>query len=435
MVGALAWAIVAQPKYQSLKGMHDLLPPDSEEWLEIIDRFRTQFARAGYAYIETPILETLDVFTRVGEGTDVVTKEMYEFVDRDGSTIALRPESTAGVARSFIQHRPLVPWKVWYASEHFRHENTQAGRYRQHHQLGAECFGSDAPEIDVELIVGLWDFYRSLGLRNVGLLLNSLGERDTRVAYQERLRTYLTNNLAQLHPTDREKVQRNPMRVLDTKFTESQGVVANAPRLSDHLTDADSSRFDLVTSMLHEAGVPLRLDERLVRGLDYYTHTVFEIVSYSLDSAQATIGGGGRYDGLVEALGGSPTPGVGFGSGIERIRLALRAEDVAPLARFRLDAFIVTFGDHALAAQSLLTGLRRAGVGVDRALNQHNPRKQMDRAKRVDPRFVIRVGKYDDQPNVVEVVDQRDDATWAVDLGPAPAEQAGRLAGELRARQ
>ena len=173
--------------------MHDLLPPESEEWLEVVDRFRRQFGRAGYGYIQTPILEDLAVFTRVGEGTDVVTKEMYDFVDKDGSTIALRPESTAGVARSFIQHRPLTPWKVWYTSQHFRHENTQAGRYRQHHQLGAECFGSDHPDIDVELIVGLWDFYTQsrddggLGLQRIRLQLNSLGERETRVRYQEML--------------------------------------------------------------------------------------------------------------------------------------------------------------------------------------------------------------------------------------------------------
>jgi histidyl-tRNA synthetase len=417
--------------------MHDLLPPESEEWLEVVDRFRRQFGRAGYGYIQTPILEDLAVFTRVGEGTDVVTKEMYDFVDKDGTTIALRPESTAGVARSFIQHRPLVPWKVWYTSQHFRHENTQAGRYRQHHQLGAECFGSDHPDIDVELIVGLWDFYRDLGLENIRLQINSLGERETRVRYQELLRTYLESRLDELHPTDREKVQRNPMRVLDTKFSESLPVVYEAPRLVDHLTDDDRDRFERVHWGVMEARIPtdrLVMEPRLVRGLDYYTHTVFEIVSDALDSAQSTIGGGGRYDGLVEALGGPPAPGVGFGSGIERILLALRAEDVAPLAVFALDAFVVTFGDNHPDPRELMLGLRREGIGVDRALNQHNPRKQMDRAKRVNPRFVIRLGKDADRPSVVEVADQRDESSWEIDLGPIVPEQAGKLAEAIKAR-
>ena len=426
---------MAQPKYQSLKGMHDLLPPESEEWLEVVDRFRRQFGRAGYGYIQTPILEDLAVFTRVGEGTDVVTKEMYDFVDKDGTTIALRPESTAGVARSFIQHRPLTPWKVWYTSQHFRHENTQAGRYRQHHQLGAECFGSDHPDIDIELIVGLWDFYRSLGLRDIRLELNSLGERETRVRYQEHLRAHLGSRVGDLHPTDREKVQRNPMRVLDSKFAESAGVIADAPRLVDHLSDADVARFELIQAGLSEAGIPVVVNSRLVRGLDYYTHTVFEIMSEALDSAQSTIGGGGRYDGLVEALGGPATPGVGFGCGIERVLLALRAEEIAPLAAFELDAFIVTFGDNHPAPRELMLGLRRHGIGVDRALNQHNPRKQMDRARRVNPRFIVRLGKDADRPNVVEVADQRDETTWEVDLGPVVPEQARKLAEHLEAHR
>lgn len=426
---------MAQPKYQSLKGMHDLLPPESEEWLEVVDRFRRQFARAGYGYIQTPILEDLAVFTRVGEGTDVVTKEMYDFVDKDGSTIALRPESTAGVARSFIQHRPLTPWKVWYTSQHFRHENTQAGRYRQHHQLGAECFGSYHPDIDVELIVGLWDFYRSLGLERITLQLNSLGERETRIRYQELLRTYLESRLDELHPTDREKVQRNPMRVLDTKFAESFQVVADAPILTDHLAEDDLVRSERVQAGIRAAGVPFELNRRLVRGLDYYTHTVFEIVSDALDSAQATIGGGGRYDGLVEALGGPETPGVGFGSGIERILLALRAEEVAPLSVFAVEAFLVIFGDNSPEPRDLCLGLRRAGIGVERSLNQRNPRKQMERARRKNSRFIIRLGKDADRPNVVEVADQRDETTWEVELGDVVAEQAGRLAEEIHRRR
>jgi len=395
--------------------MHDLLPPDSERWLQLIGRFAEHFGRAGYGLVQTPILEDLAVFARVGEGTDVVTKEMYDFEDRDGKRIALRPESTAGVARSFIQHRPLSPWKVWYSSQHFRHENTQAGRYRQHHQLGAECFGSDHPDIDVELIVGLWDFYtRGLGLSRIRLEINSIGDPATRTSYQAELRSYLESRLDELHPTDRPKVERNPLRVLDTKFVESAPVVEAAPRLVDHLSDSDRDRYALVTAGLDEAGVPYVQNPRLVRGLDYYTHTVFEIISEALDSAQATIGGGGRYDGLVEALGGPSTPAFGFGSGIERVLLACDAEGLLPVAQFALDAFIVSFDRDEVEARTVVLELRRAGVGADRALNQHNPRKQGDRARRARARFIVRLGKEASAPGLVEVVDEADGTTHEV---------------------
>ncbi|MFN8053279.1 MAG: histidine--tRNA ligase [Acidimicrobiales bacterium] len=419
---------MAQPTFQSLKGMHDLMPPESARWLELVRRFGEQFARAGYAYVQTPVLEELAVFARVGEGTDVVTKEMYDFDDRDGTRIALRPESTAGVARAFIQHRPPAPWKVWYSSQHFRHENTQAGRYRQHHQLGAECFGSDHPDIDVELIVGLWDFYAtSLGLQRITLQLNSIGDPAARGRFQEVLRGYFRDRVDELHPTDREKIDRNPMRVLDSKFAESAAVVAEAPRLADQLSDADAARHEAVQRGLAEAGVPFELNPRLVRGLDYYTHTVFEIVSDAMDAAQSTIGGGGRYDGLVESLGGPPTPGFGFGTGIERVLLACDAEELLPLPRFAIDAFVVTFDRDEDAARRLCLELRRAGVGVDRALNQHNPRKQADRARRAGARFIVRLGKDDLPDGTVEVVDEADDSRFTVDRAT--------LAEELRSRR
>ena len=424
---------MAAPTFQSLKGMHDLLPPDSERWLHLIGRFAEHFGRAGYGLVQTPILEDLAVFARVGEGTDVVTKEMYDFEDRDGKRIALRPESTAGVARSFIQHRPLSPWKVWYSSQHFRHENTQAGRYRQHHQLGAECFGSDHPDIDVELIVGLWDFYtRGLGLSRIRLEVNSIGDPATRTSYQAELRSYLESRLDELHPTDRPKVERNPLRVLDTKFVESAPVVEAAPRLVDHLSDSDRERYALVTAGLDEAGVPYVQNPRLVRGLDYYTHTVFEIISEALDSAQATIGGGGRYDGLVEALGGPSTPAFGFGSGIERVLLACDAEGLLPVAQFALDAFIVSFDRNEVDARNVVLELRRAGVGADRALNQHNPRKQGDRARRARARFIVRLGKEASAPGLVEVVDEADGSTHEVPRAALAESIAALLAASSR---
>lgn len=390
---------MARPTFQSLRGMHDLLPPESARWLALVDRFRDHLTRAGYGYVRTPILEVLDVFARVGEGTDVVTKEMYDFDDRDGKRIALRPESTAGVARAFVQHHPTVPWKVWYTSEHFRHERPQAGRLRQHHQLGAEVFGSDDPDVDVELIVTLWDFYRSLGLTQMRLELNTIGEPQARVRFQETLRSFLRSRLDDLDGADRDKVETHPMRVLDSKGAATRAVLADAPSIRDVASDDDLSRHDRVCAGLAAAGIEIVDQPRLVRGLDYYTHTVFEIVSGAIDAAQSTIGGGGRYDGLVEALGGRPTPGVGFGSGIERLLLACEHEGVTlDAVDPALDAYVVAFGDHVDRARDVCLDLRRAGFGAARSFGAPSVKRQMRDAGASGARFAVLVGKVEDHP-------------------------------------
>lgn len=398
---------MAAPTFQSLKGMHDLVPPTSARWLELINRFGDHFGLSGYRYVQTPILEELAVFARVGEGTDVVTKEMYEFEDRDGTHIALRPESTAGVARSFIQHRPLTPWKVWYFSQHFRHENTQAGRYRQHHQLGAECFGAAEPDVDVELIVGLWDFYRSLGLEQIRLELNSIGDPESRSRYMDALRTFLNARLGDLDPEDADKVERHPMRVLDSKRETTRAALDGVPTLMESMSDVAIEHFERVRAGLAAADVPVTLNPRLVRGLDYYTHTVFEIISDAMESAQSTIGGGGRYDGLVSSLGGQPTPGVGFGTGIERILLACDHEGVFTTPDTAVEAFVVEFGGDGSDGRDLLLDLRRAGVSCDRAYGGRSMRAQMKQADRSGARWGIIIGDDEREAGVVGLRDLR----------------------------
>ncbi|MCB1282728.1 MAG: histidine--tRNA ligase [Microthrixaceae bacterium] len=398
---------MAAPTFQSLKGMHDLVPPTSQRWLELISRFAEQFGRSAYRYIQTPILEELAVFARVGEGTDVVTKEMYDFTDRDGTHIALRPESTAGVARSVIQHRPLTPFKVWYFSQHFRHENTQAGRYRQHHQLGAECFGAAEPDVDVELIVGLWDFYRSLGLSQLRLELNSIGDPESRARYMDALRAFLNGRVGDLDPEDAAKIDRHPMRVLDSKRAATRAALDGVPTLMESMSEVALAHFDRVQQGLAAAGVPVTLNPRLVRGLDYYTHTVFEIISEAMDAAQSTIGGGGRYDGLVESLGGPPLPGVGFGSGIERILLACDREGVFETPELTVDAFVVELGGDGSHGRDLLLELRRGGVSCDRAYGGRSLRAQMKQADRSGARWGIIVGDDERAGGVVSLRDLR----------------------------
>ncbi len=389
------------------------MPPESSRWEALVVRFATLVERAGYGLICGPMFEDIGVFERMGEGTDVVRKEMYDFYDKDPSNpqrLALRPEGTAGVARAFVEHRPAtLPWKVWYVAPNFRYESPQAHRYRQHHQVGIEAIGSPDPDLDVEAMVLLHDLYAAVGLRQVELVINSVGTVADRRSYASELRSFLTTHKGDLDPEDQEKVDRHPMRVLDTKRAASLAVVTAAPQLPDHLSADAAARFGQVKNGLTAAGVAFVVDPRLVRGLDYYTHTAFEFQSQAIGGAKSTIGGGGRYDGLIESLGGPPTPGVGFGCGIERTLAACDAEEAFPAPPNPLDAYVIDLTGGG-AARDLCTDLRRAGLSADRGFDQRSMKSQIKSAGRSTARFAVIVGPDELSEGVVTVRDLRNDA-------------------------
>ena len=377
--------------FQAPVGTRDVLPPESARWQALIATFAQHVGRAGYGLVQSPMFEEIGVFARMGEGTDVVRKEMYDFLDKGDRHLALRPEGTASVARAFVQHRPATPWKVWYAAPSFRYERPQAGRYRQHHQLGVEALGSPDPDLDVEVVALLWDFYASIGLHQVELVLNSMGTAADRRRYIDDIRSYLVGRIGDLDPTDAEKVEAHPMRVLDSKRPVTIAAIADAPRITDRLSDESVDHFERVQAGLGAVGVPFRLEPRLVRGLDYYTHTTFEFVSGALDAAQSTIGGGGRYDGLVESLGGPSTAGIGFGTGIERVLLTCDAEGVFESPAEAVEVYLVdTAGGDT--ARDLSVELRRVGIAAERAYDGRSMKSQMKSAGRSGAALVLIVG-------------------------------------------
>lgn len=397
------------PTFKAPVGTRDVLPGESARWEALVTRFAGIVEAAGYGLLQSPMFEDVEVFQRIGEGTDVVRKEMYDFADKGGRRVALRPEGTASVTRAYAQHRPQVsPWKVWYATPCFRYERPQAGRYRQHHQVGVEALGSPDPDLDVEVITLGRDYLAALGLRRVTLLYNSLGSRADRAGYVERLRAWLGDRLGDLDPDDREKVATNPMRVLDSKRAATRAVTGAAPRITDHLSPDAQRHLDRVLDGLGAVGIDVVLDARLVRGLDYYNHSLFEFTSDELDAAQSAVLGGGRYDGLVESLGGPPTPGIGFGSGIERTLLACDAEAVFGAPAERLDVFVVdlTGGD---VARDLSIELRRSGLRADRAFDDRSMRAQMKAADRSGAAYACIVGDQEARDGVVAVRDLRGD--------------------------
>lgn len=401
----------SSPRIEAFKapvGTRDVLPPESARWQRLIADFAAQVGRAGYGLVQSPMFEEIGVFNRMGEGTDVVRKEMYDFLDKGDRHLALRPEGTASVARAYIQHRPATPWKVWYAAPNFRYERPQAGRFRQHHQLGLEALGSPDPDLDVEVISILWDFYASIGLRQVELVLNSMGTAEDRRRYINDIRSWLVGRIGDLDPADAEKVEAHPMRVLDSKRPTTIAAIVDAPRITDRLSDEAMIRFERVQAGLVSLGIPFRLEPRLVRGLDYYTHTTFEFVSNALDAAQSTIGGGGRYDGLVESLGGPATPGIGFGSGIERVLLTCDAEGVFGAAEQRVDVYVIdTAGGDA--GRDLSVELRRAGIAAERSFDGRSMKSQMKSADKSGAALVLIIGGDESESGTVTIRDLRGD--------------------------
>jgi len=387
--------------------MRDVLAPESSRRRVLVGAFADVVEAAAYQELVLPLVEDLGVFLRVGEATDVVTKEMYDFVDKDGSRIALRPEMTAGAVRAFVQHSPVLPWKVWYSGSNFRHERPQKGRYRSFDQVGVEVLGVDDPDLDVEVIALGWRFFERLGLRDVRLLVNSLGEHADRTRYSEAVRSHLESRRGDLSEKALETLARNPLRVLDSKRPEDRAVVADAPRVADHLSDESATHFARVLAGLDALRIPYTVEDRLVRGLDYYRRTTFEYVADSLDSAQNAIGGGGRYDRLAEDLGGPPTDGIGFALGVDRTLLACDAEGVFPAPARELDAFVVDLvgGD---AARDLTHALRAAGLSADRRFGAGSMKAQMKAADRSGARFALLVGSDELDAGEVTVRDLRE---------------------------
>jgi histidyl-tRNA synthetase len=408
-------------------GTFDVLPADSGPWQAILSTFARVAGSAGYGLIITPTFEDLNVFKRIGEATDVVRKEMYDFMDKGNRHVALRPEQTASVVRAFIEHHPTTPWKAWYAGSQFRYEKPQAGRYREFHQLGIEAFGSGDADLDVEVVAVGWEFYRSLGIARMELLINSLGDDNCRPAYRRLLLDYLVEHRSELCAEHQGRVEENPLRVLDCKRPECRSVVSGAPHQIDHLCEPCAAHFGRVKEGLESLSIPFTIQPLLVRGLDYYTRTTFEYAGTGLESAQNALGGGGRYDGLVAAMGGPDTPAVGFALGIERILLALHAEDASAPGPTPLDAFVVDFAGGTVA-RDLTARLRVAGFRVDRSFDGRSPKAQFKAADRSGARLALVVGPDEAAAGTVGIKDlQKGGEQAAVALDEIVAELPRRL--------
>lgn len=383
--------------FRAPKGTEDILPPESAWWRLAHRTFDDLCERFGYGLTVTPMFEDTDVFARgVGGDTEVVEKQMYTFTDKGGRSITLRPEATASVVRAQIEAGGVVTrFKGAYWGPMFRYERPQKGRSRQFHQGGVEYLGSESPEADVEVIEFGWRFLEELGMRHVDLRLNSIGDAGDRRAYRERLQAYLRQRQDDLSDDARRRIDGNPMRVLDSKA--DAAVVADAPIPSDHLSREAADHFAAVRAGLDDLGIPYTLDGRLVRGLDYYNRTVWEYVPTTYDAAQSSVGGGGRYDGLFEVLGGRPTPGVGLAMGIDRIRLALPSSPTGP----SLDVFVVAATDHHRPiARTLTSSLRRAGFRVDMTDGPRSVKAQFREADRSTASRAVIVGTEWDEGEV-----------------------------------
>jgi histidyl-tRNA synthetase len=391
------------------RGTTDLLPGQVERWQWFEQVARNVFQQFGYAEIVTPIFEHTELFERgIGETTDVVNKQMYTFLDRGERSLTLRPEGTAAVVRAYLEHHlnsGPQPVKLFYIGPIFRYERPQAGRYRQFHQLGAEALGSQDPALDVEMIAMSIEIFRRLGLANFLVHLNSIGCEVCRPAYKEALRVYLKPRLGELCRTCHERYDKNPLRILDCKATECQDAAKGAPRSVAYLCDACRGHFDTVRGYLDELGISYVLNDLLVRGLDYYTKTVFEVESLDL-GAQSALVGGGRYDGLVEECGGVPTPAVGFAAGMERAILALEQQGIQAPSVGGVDVFVVAFDNEWRGrALALVHVLRQAGLVVDTDYLQRSMKAQMKAAARAHAARVVICGEDELSRDVVQVRD------------------------------
>lgn len=392
-------------KFQSIKGFYDILPELTPLWQKLEDTARQVLSQYGYRNIRMPIVEPTDLFIRsVGEHTDIVEKEMYSWEDAlNGDRLTLRPEGTAGCVRAVVEHSLTYngPQRLWYTGPMFRHENVQKGRQRQFHQIGVEAFGFDGPDVDAEQIILLARLWRALGIADVELQLNSIGDAQERAEFRKTLIAYFEQHAELLDEDAKRRLHSNPLRILDSKNPRMQDMIENAPKLMDCLGDETRAHFSGLCKQLDAAGIQYKLNSRLVRGLDYYNRTVFEWVTTKLGS-QGTIAGGGRYDSLVQRLGGESTPASGFGIGLERVFLLMQEYGIE--AEFKSDAYLVNVGELAEAqAVVIAERLRDAGLSVVVHAGGGSFKSQMKKADRSGAKYALILGDDEVQAQLIAV--------------------------------
>ena len=396
-------------KLQKPKGTQDILPADSAKWQYVENVARETFKKYNYGEIRTPMFEHYEVISRsVGDTTDIVTKEMYDFHDKGDRHITLRPEGTAPVVRSYVENKLFAPEvqkpvKVYYIGSMFRYERPQAGRLREFHQLGVECFGSKNPATDVETIAMAYQLFNTLGIKDVTLHLNSLGNTESRLAYRQALIDYLTPMRESLSEDSQRRLDENPLRVLDSKEKEDKLAVENAPSILDYLDEESQAHFDEVRTMLESLNVPYVIDTNMVRGLDYYNHTIFEFIT-TIDKSELTICAGGRYDSLVEYFGGPETAGFGFGLGLERLLLVLDKQGITLPVEEGLDVYIAVLGSEANGkALELVQAIRHQGFKAERDYLGRKIKAQFKSADAFKAKTVITLGESELESGQVSV--------------------------------
>ena len=396
-------------KLQKPKGTQDILPADSAKWQYVENVARETFKKYNYGEIRTPMFEHYEVISRsVGDTTDIVTKEMYDFHDKGDRHITLRPEGTAPVVRSYVENKLFAPEvqkpvKVYYIGSMFRYERPQAGRLREFHQLGVECFGSKNPATDVETIAMAYQLFNTLGIKEVTLHLNSLGNTESRLAYRQALIDYLTPIRESLSKDSQRRLDENPLRVLDSKEKEDKVAVENAPSILDYLDDESQAHFDEVRAMLDSLNIPYVIDTNMVRGLDYYNHTIFEFIT-TIDKSELTICAGGRYDSLVEYFGGPETAGFGFGLGLERLLLVLDKQGIELPVEESLDVYIAVLGSGANGkALELVQAIRYQGFKAERDYLGRKIKAQFKSADTFKAKTVITLGESEVESGEVNV--------------------------------
>ena len=396
-------------KLQKPKGTQDILPADSAKWQYVENVARETFKKYNYGEIRTPMFEHYEVISRsVGDTTDIVTKEMYDFHDKGDRHITLRPEGTAPVVRSYVENKLFAPEvqkpvKVYYIGSMFRYERPQAGRLREFHQLGVECFGSKNPATDVETIAMAYQLFNTLGIKDVTLHLNSLGNTESRLAYRQALIDYLTPMRESLSKDSQRRLDENPLRVLDSKEKEDKVAVENAPSILDYLDEESQAHFDEVRTMLDSLNIPYVIDTNMVRGLDYYNHTIFEFIT-TIDKSELTICAGGRYDSLVEYFGGPETAGFGFGLGLERLLLVLDKQGIELPVEESLDVYIAVLGSGANGkALELVQAIRYQGFKAERDYHGRKIKAQFKSADTFKAKTVITLGESEVESGEVNV--------------------------------